>query len=458
MANSSEYYYNKGLNFLNEENYDEALMYLDKAIDMEPDNLEYLNSKSICLYNLNLVDESIEYLDKILQITPDDESIRTMKAKVLATKAKELQDNNLTQESIEIWGEIVNINPNDAEYLNNKSHALFKHATRFEPTNMVEKCNPHRIKSRILDSYHDELDYIKKFNDLKKSFELVNESISITEDNNPYLFEKKGKLYFKIGEYDNAIECFDNAIELNPKRKDKINKLKSSAYISKGHSLKIKCKYSDAINCFDIAIEIDANNPNPWFSKGQCLYQCSKYEESIECFNRAYEIEKNPAILLTKTDSLIKLELFEEALDIIEDLYKHNIITEIAYSRKKIGLLISLNKIDDAKKFANNSKYPLESFVEEVEYLNKAIESIDSALKLEKNNDSFIVNKKKYLYYKAKRMIEFHPRVAEAIIDELIKLDSTNPLYWDLKGVALLKTINFSKSREYSAKALELMK
>lgn len=457
MANSSEYYYNKGLNFLNEENYDEALMYLDKAIDMEPDNLEYLNSKSICLYNLNLVDESIEYLDKILEINPDDESIRSMKAKVLATKAKELQDNNLTQESIEIWDEIVNINPNNAKYLNNKSQALFKHATRFEPS-MVEKCNPHQIKSRILDSYHDELDYIKKFNDLKKSFELVNEATSMPEDNNPFLFEKKGKLYFKIGEYDNAIECFDKAIELNPKRKDRINKLKSSTYISKGDSLKIKCKYSDAIKCFDIAIEIDANNPNPWFSKGQCLYQCSKYEESIECFNRAYEIEKYPGILLTKTDSLIKLELFEEALDIFEELYKHNMITEIAYSKKKIGLLISLNKIDDAKKFANNSKYPLEIFVEEVEFLNKAIESIDSALKLEKNNDSFIINKKKCLYYKAKRMIEFSPRVAEAIIDELIELDSTNPLYWDLKGVALSKTINFPKTREYSTKALELMK
>ena len=77
MANSSDYYYDKGLNFLNEENYEEALMYLDKAIDMEPNNLEYLNSKAICLYNLNSVDESIEYFDKVLEINPNNESAKT---------------------------------------------------------------------------------------------------------------------------------------------------------------------------------------------------------------------------------------------------------------------------------------------------------------------------------------------------------------------------------------------
>ena len=43
MANSSDYYYEKGLNFLNEENYDEALMYIDKAIEMELENVDYLS-------------------------------------------------------------------------------------------------------------------------------------------------------------------------------------------------------------------------------------------------------------------------------------------------------------------------------------------------------------------------------------------------------------------------------
>ena len=456
MANSSDYYYDKGLNFLNEENYDEALMYLDKAIDMEPDNPEYLNSKAICLYNLNFVDEAIEYFDKILEINPDDESIKPMKAKVLATKAKELEDNNLTQESIEIWNEVVNLNPNDAEYLNNKSQALFKHATRMEVATLAEKCNDNLIKSRIRKSYHDELNSLVKFDDIENSFQLVNEVIDSNDNIAPFIFEK-GRLYLKIGEYDKAIECCNNAIELDPEHKNQIDQLKFKTYVSKGTSLKIKGKYSDAIECFDIAINIDETNPTPWLSKAQCLYQCSKYEESIECCNCAYELEKYPGILITKIDSLIKLKLFEEALDIIEELNKNNQLTEIAYAKQKTGLLISLNKFDEAKEFAENSKFPMEYFVEEIEYLNKAIETVDNALKLE-DNSSFVNNKEKCLYYKAKKMVNFYPRVAEEIIDELIELNPTNPLYWDLKGFALLNTINYTETRECYTKTLELMK
>ena len=49
MANSSDYYHDKGLDFLKDENYEEALMYIDKAIEMDKDIPDYWISKSKCL-------------------------------------------------------------------------------------------------------------------------------------------------------------------------------------------------------------------------------------------------------------------------------------------------------------------------------------------------------------------------------------------------------------------------
>jgi tetratricopeptide (TPR) repeat protein len=65
-------------------------------------------------------------------------------------------------------------------------------------------------------------------------------------------------------------------------------KLKGVALLNLGN-------YEEAIKCYDKAIEIEPNNAEAWNNKGIVLGRLSKYEEAIACYDKAIEIEPDYA-------------------------------------------------------------------------------------------------------------------------------------------------------------------
>jgi len=63
---------------------------------------------------------------------------------------------------------------------------------------------------------------------------------------------KKGQVLDSSKKYEEAIKCYDKAIEKNPKN--------AQIYVYKGNSLKNMYKLKEAINCYNIAIDLDPNN------------------------------------------------------------------------------------------------------------------------------------------------------------------------------------------------------
>jgi tetratricopeptide (TPR) repeat protein len=61
-------------------------------------------------------------------------------------------------------------------------------------------------------------------------------------------------------EYQEAIESFDKAIEINPKN--------ANVWNIKGNSFYAIRKYQEAIDSYDKAIEINPNYAEAWYNKG----------------------------------------------------------------------------------------------------------------------------------------------------------------------------------------------
>jgi tetratricopeptide (TPR) repeat protein len=102
----------------------------------------------------------------------------------------------------------------------------------------------------------------------------------------------KGLILFNQKKYEEAIKCFDKAIEKTPKfKKESLN--------FKGLVLSDQKKYEEAIKCFDKSLEVDHNFSPTWDHKGRTLFKEGKYEEAIKCFDKALEI--NPRSERTKT-------------------------------------------------------------------------------------------------------------------------------------------------------------
>ncbi|MCP4228952.1 MAG: tetratricopeptide repeat protein, partial [bacterium] len=93
----------------------------------------------------------------------------------------------------------------------------------------------------------------------------------------------KGIDYVGEHEDEEAIKCFDKALELDPEYEDALR--------YKGYTLDDLGKYSEAIECYDKALEIDRGNTDLWKSKGFSYKSQGKYAEAIECFDKILEID-----------------------------------------------------------------------------------------------------------------------------------------------------------------------
>jgi tetratricopeptide (TPR) repeat protein len=98
---------------------------------------------------------------------------------------------------------------------------------------------------------------------------------------------KKGDDLYDQGKYNEAISCYDNAIE-----KDLKNKL---AWLNKGAALLELMKSDDAISCFDKVIELYPKSAEAWNEKGYALNRLDRFDEAIIAFIKAIEINPKSA-------------------------------------------------------------------------------------------------------------------------------------------------------------------
>ena len=83
---------------------------------------------------------------------------------------------------------------------------------------------------------------------------------------------ENGILFFNAGKYNEAIECYDKAIKLNP------NSL--VALYNKGSAVMQLGKYNEVIECYDKAIKLNPNSLVALYNKGLAVMQLGKYNEA----------------------------------------------------------------------------------------------------------------------------------------------------------------------------------
>ena len=125
-----------------------------------------------------------------------------------------------------------------------------------------------------------------------------------------------------------AIECFDKAIELNSNNKYAL----IDAWFNKGLLLNKLKKFEEALACLNNVTELDQNRGDAWFHKGYTLFELCEFEESIKCFDKAIELKENAWI--HKGLALDNLGRFREALNCFDKAIKINQNNQYAWFDK----------------------------------------------------------------------------------------------------------------------------
>jgi tetratricopeptide (TPR) repeat protein len=119
-------------------------------------------------------------------------------------------------------------------------------------------------------------------------------------------WNNKGVTLARLGRYEEANECCDKALEIDPK--DIV------AWNNKGNALIRLGRYEEAIECYDEVLKIDPKDIFAWNNKGAALIRLGRYEEAIKCFDETLEIDPKDIVAWNnKGAALCGLGRYEEA-------------------------------------------------------------------------------------------------------------------------------------------------
>ena len=114
--NMDELYSNLVL-LLQEEKFEKALPYLDKILEVQPNNVPILLNKGSVLIALDRSNESITYFDRLLKIEPNN-------IKGLTSKAAALANIGETQNALDLYDKILSIDKDNEKIESEKARLL----------------------------------------------------------------------------------------------------------------------------------------------------------------------------------------------------------------------------------------------------------------------------------------------------------------------------------------------
>jgi tetratricopeptide (TPR) repeat protein len=228
----------------------------------------------------------------------------------LNQKGNDLSNQGKYQEAIEYYERALRIDPNHVNALNNKGVALANQGEYKEAIECYDK------------ALEIDPNYTTAQNNKKLALEKLKNSKKRDSEDVDALIEKGFDLYIG-GEYEEAIECYDKALSVNPYYVVALhNKGKVFSYLE---------KYEEAIECYDKALEIDPNYVDPLYNKGLALANQGEYEEAIECYDKYLEVDpNNVAVLNNKGFALANQGEYKEAIECYDkalEVYPNNLTT-----------------------------------------------------------------------------------------------------------------------------------
>jgi tetratricopeptide (TPR) repeat protein len=229
------------------------------------------------LYKDNKYEEAEKIVLEHLEKHPNDILALGEQAYILIAKGK-------NEEGIILLNKLLLEEPNNESLLNNISWAynnlgLYKIALEYAEKSLKFKQS-------------DDLNYINKGNALfgLKKYDDAIECYNLALDKNKeskYAYYGKGLSLSIKKEYDEALINFKKSFEIDPTDEDYYNKLISTC-------LQLK-KYNDVILFSDMRISLNSEDSNAYYSKASAYAYLNQYESAINYYDEAIKYSKYDA-------------------------------------------------------------------------------------------------------------------------------------------------------------------
>lgn len=318
-------------------NYTKAMDCVEKALEINPNDLEALVLKGKILKNIDKEKSKNYFEDLLVKCNGSDEESLIAKGDVLY----ELNDND---SAIAAYTKALNINPLNSKTWKKKGKVLCYNDNEEEGVKSLRKSlllNPHDIKLwRDLRLY---------CGDLESEIHECDNALLIFPKSEYEWRYKADKLKY-IGDYENAIKCYDMNIEVQ------YHNTMDNSYISQANCFIELEDYENAIKSLDKALNIFPENFTTIKTKGDCYFNLKQYQKALECYDVLIKNKKNCYnVEISKGEVLLKIDK-KQGISYFDELLKKD-----------------LNPFDKAKIY-----FALEDYDSSLKYINQEIDKHES--------------------------------------------------------------------------------
>ena len=348
---------------------------------------EVLAEADKALYSLK-IEDAIIYLETALEINPNNIEALIKLSKIALTrdeKVKALEyiekTENLDSESMELLFERASILQALKQY--ERSLKAYDKFLAKEPDNYFAKLNVGII-------------YIQQ-NKYEEAQEIIEEAIKIDPDN-VLGYLDKAKLYEKKGEIEKALEICNSIITSNPKLQE--------PYIRKAGILLRKNRLDEIIKLYDEAIKENADNNEFYALRAEIKYEKGDKKGAVEDYNILIAIEENSDYYERLYEILLEERKYKE-IEILLINYKNSkeLYEEALNLEGKFSMQTGdINRAGEACKklmraYPKNRsyKYSYVFILETKKKYKEALKMLDEIEPLEENEDKFYLIKTKVL-------------------------------------------------------------
>ncbi|NLL10471.1 MAG: tetratricopeptide repeat protein, partial [Methanomicrobiales archaeon] len=206
QAETAEEWYNKGLALNGQQQYEDAIEAFDNAIQINPNNATYWSGKGISFMFLEKYEDALLALDSSIVINPDDSGIWSLKGTILSKLGKFTE----SKEAFDIAAQLLVLA--DTDDSDEKTESVDSEKMNIRAKNLISP----------------------------EKYETAEE------------WYNKGRALNGQQQYEDAIEAFDNAIQINPNN--------ATYWNGKGISFMFLEKYEDALLALDSSIVINPDD------------------------------------------------------------------------------------------------------------------------------------------------------------------------------------------------------
>lgn len=359
---------NKGISLDELGNHEEAIRCYDKALEIDPRDVNTWSNKGIALALLGRHDEALSCFEKALEIDPEsavawnnkgnlfarlnrheaaiacfDTAIRCYQALVAqyhkavgvnpesATawdgKGWALYALNRYEDALKCLVEAARINPRHGGAWKGQAMALAKLGRFQEAAACSEKA------AEIDPQWEDDL---RRMERAQGNHEAALGSFKLEANN----WNKEGAMLAQAGRDEEALACYLKALEIDPQF--------GAAWYNRGKCFQALGRHEEAVACLNKALEIDAEFSEAWNEKAYALGALGQYEGVLACLQRALALTpRNVAAWNNRGKALEALGRFDEAIESFSKALEIDPRNPIVYTNRGTALM-TVGRLDEA--------------------------------------------------------------------------------------------------------------